>query len=105
MFYVKDGKPTYLYNFAGLREFVITSAQTLTPGTRQVRMEFAYDGGGLRKGGNVTLYIDGKPVGKGRVDQTLAMVFSADETSDVGVKRGSPMTPDMPAEKSRSTER
>ena len=103
MFYVKDGKPTYLYNFAGLREFVITSAQTLTPGTRQVRMEFAYDGGGLSKGGNVTLYIDGKPVGKGRVDQTLAMVFSADETSDVGVKRGSPMTPDMPAEKSRFT--
>ena len=33
-------------------------------------MEFAYDGGGLAKGGDVTLYYDGKPVGKGRVEQT-----------------------------------
>ena len=62
-------------------------------------MEFAYDGGGLAKGGTVTLYIDGKAVGKGRVEQTVPMVFSADETSDVGIKRGSPMTPDMPAGK------
>ena len=35
------------------------------PGKHQVRMEFAYDGGGLAKGGNVTLYYDGKPVGHG----------------------------------------
>ncbi len=63
-------------------------------------MEFAYDGGGLAKGGGVTLYIDGKAVGSGRVEQTVPMVFSADETSDVGVKRGSPMTPDMPPHES-----
>lgn len=62
-------------------------------------MEFAYDGGGLAKGAAVTLFIDGKAVGNGRVEQTLPMVFSADETSDVGTKRGSPMTPDMPLEK------
>jgi arylsulfatase A-like enzyme len=43
---------------------------------------------------------DGKAVGQGRVESTAPMVFSADETSDVGVKRGSPMTPDMPPEKS-----
>jgi arylsulfatase len=63
-------------------------------------MEFAYDGGGLAKGGKVTLYIDGKAVGSGRVEQTIPMVFSADETSDVGLKRGSPMKPDMPSAKS-----
>jgi arylsulfatase A-like enzyme len=100
MFYVKDGKPTYLYNFVGLQETVIESTQGLTPGKHQVRMEFAYDGGGLAKGGNVTLFIDGKAVGNGRVEQTVPMVFSADETSDVGVKHGSPMTPDMPPDKS-----
>ncbi|MGB6599934.1 MAG: arylsulfatase [Candidatus Cybelea sp.] len=100
MFYVKDGKLTYLYNFVGLRDFVVAATEQLPAGTHQVRMEFAYDGGGLAKGGNVTLYIDGKPVGAGRVEQTAPMVFSADETSDVGVKRGSPMTPEMPPEKS-----
>jgi arylsulfatase len=44
----------------------------------------------------VTLCIDGKPVGQGRVERTVPAVFSADETSDVGVKRGSPITPEMP---------
>jgi arylsulfatase len=96
MFYVKDGKPTYLYNFCGLRETVITATETLMTGTHQVRMEFTYDGGGLAKGGSVTLFIDGKAVGNGRLEATLPIVFSADETSDVGVKHGSPMTPDMP---------
>lgn len=48
---------------------------------------------------STTLFIDSKAVGQGRVDQTVPMVFSADETSDVGLKRGSPMTPDMPPEK------
>jgi arylsulfatase A-like enzyme len=96
MFYVRDGKPAYFYNFAGLIKTEIASTEVLTAGTHQVRMEFAYDGGGLAKGGNVTLYIDGKAVGNGRLDQTIPMVFSADETSDVGIKRGSPMKPDMP---------
>ena len=40
-------------------------------------MEFAYDGGGLAKGGTVTLFIDGKSVGSGRVDATVPAVFSA----------------------------
>jgi hypothetical protein len=52
--------------------------------------------GGLAKGGNVSLFIDGKDVGSGRVDQTVPLVFSADETSDVGLKRGSPLTTDIP---------
>jgi hypothetical protein len=81
----------------GLKHFVITASEPLTPGQHQVKMDFAYDGGGLAKGGTVTLSIDGKAVGSGRVDQTAPMVFSADETTDVGVKRGSPMTPDIPA--------
>jgi hypothetical protein len=58
----------------------------------------AYDGGGLAKGGTVTLYIDGNAVGSGRVEATMPMVLSADETSDVGIKRGSPITLDMPTE-------
>jgi arylsulfatase len=100
MFYVKDGTLTYLYNFLGLQHSVVKAAQPLTAGMHQVRMEFAYDGGGLAKGGTVSLFIDGKAAGSGRVDQTIPMVFSADETSDVGIKRGSPMTPEMPPEHS-----
>jgi len=100
MLYVKDGVLTYLYNFVGLREFVIRATEPLTAGMHQVRMEFAYDGGGLAKGATVTLFVDGKAVGNGRLDQTVPLVFSADETSDVGIKRGSPMTPEMPPQQS-----
>ena len=61
-----------------------------------MRAEFAYDGGGLGKGGTVTLYVDGEPVGEGRVDATAAMVFSADDTCDVGMEGGALVTPDYP---------
>jgi hypothetical protein len=61
-------------------------------------MEFAYDGGGLGKGGKVTLLYDGKPVGTGRVDETQGMIFSADETLDVGCESGTAVSPDYSTE-------
>jgi len=82
--YVKDGKPAYCYNLFGLNQFKVYGDTSIPAGEHQVRMEFAYDGGGLGKGGSVTLYLDGKQVGAGRVDGTQPMVFSADETTDVG---------------------
>ncbi len=66
----------------------------LTAGDHQVRMEFAYDGGGLAKGGTVTLYVDGNRVGVGRVEATVPMVFSLDETTDVGRDTGTAVSPD-----------
>ena len=103
IFYVKDAHLKYCYNFAGLQKYTISATQPLTSGEHQVRMQFAYDGGGLGKGGTVTLYIDGNAVGSGRVEHTIAMVFSADETSDVGLKRGAPITPDVPVENNAFT--
>jgi hypothetical protein len=57
-------------------------------------MEFAYDGGGLAKGGNVSLYYDGQKVGEGRVERTVPMVFSLDETTDVGRDTATPVSSD-----------
>lgn len=94
--YAKDGKPKYCYNFYGLNRYTIEGTSKIPPGTHQVRMEFAYDGGGLAKGSSVTLYVDGKEVGEGRVDQTEPLIFSADETCDVGFEAGSPVTYDYP---------
>ena len=58
--YAKDGKPAYCYNLFGLQLFKVAGEEAIPNGTHQVRMEFAYDGGGLAKGGNVTLYLDGR---------------------------------------------
>lgn len=92
--YTKAGKLKYCYNFFGLNLFVTESTSSIPSGKHQVRMEFKYDGGGLAKGGDVSLYVDGEPVGTGRVDATEPMGFSADETCDVGFEAGSPVSPE-----------
>jgi hypothetical protein len=89
-----DGRPAYCYNLFGLQRFKVYGDQPIPAGEHQVRMEFAYDGGGLAKGGTVTLYLDGTNVGEGRVDATVPMVFSADETTDVGSDSATPVSDD-----------
>jgi arylsulfatase A-like enzyme len=98
--YTKDGRPKYCYNLLGLQRFKIDGDATIPPGTHQVRMEFAYDGGGLAKGGTVTLYLDGDQVGQGRVEATVPLIFSADETADVGRDTASPVSDDYEGESS-----
>ncbi len=88
------GRPAYCYNLFGLQRFKIYGEQPIPAGEHQVRAEFAYDGGGLGKGGAVTLYVDGAKVGEGRVDATEPMVFSADETTDVGGDTSTPVSDD-----------
>ncbi len=66
-------------------------------------MEFAYDGGGLAKGGDVALFVDGDQVGGGRLPASVPMIFSADETCDVGADTASPVSDDYTPEQSRFT--
>ena len=93
--YAKDGKAKFVYNVLGIQEFATEADAPIPAGTHQVRMEFAYDGGGLAKGGDVTLYYDGTAVGTGRVGATQAMIFSADETTDIGYESGTTVTPGL----------
>jgi hypothetical protein len=99
--YTKDGMLKYCYNLFGVRRFNIESTAPMPAGKHQVRMEFAYDGGGLAKGGGVTLFLDGNKVGEGRVEGTQPMLFSADETLDVGNEGSSTVTPDYTARTSK----
>jgi arylsulfatase A-like enzyme len=92
--YAKGGKAKFAYNFFGLQTFTTEASQPIPAGKHQVRMEFAYDGGGLAKGGNVSLYYDGKKVGEGRVERTVPMLFSGDETTDVGRDTATPVSTD-----------
>jgi arylsulfatase A-like enzyme len=99
--YTKRGMLTYCYNLLGLQRFTITGDAQLPAGSHQVRAEFAYDGGGLGKGGTITLYLDGQPAGKGRVDSTEAYTYSFDETTDVGCETGTTVSNDYRAPDSR----
>jgi arylsulfatase A-like enzyme len=101
--YAKDGRAKFVYNVLGIQAFATEADNPIPAGTHQVRMEFAYDGGGLAKGGDVTLYYDGHEAGRGRVEGTQPMVFSADETTDIGYESGTTVSPDYTAAGSRFT--
>ena len=83
--YFKDGKPAYTYNWVGLRRYTVASNSALPAGKSTIKLQFAYDGGGRGKGGIATLSVNGTKVAEGRIDNTNANMFSADEGADVGM--------------------
>ena len=90
-----DGKPAHCYNLFGLQRFKVVGADAVPAGEHQLRVEFTYDGGGLGKGGTAALFVDGTKVGDGRIDATVPMLFSGDETTDLGSDTGTPVTDDL----------
>jgi arylsulfatase len=92
--YVKEGRPTYEYNWFTQERYKVTGSQKLPIGACAIRIDFDYDGGGIGKGGNVSLFVNDKKVAAGRVEKTEIARFSADETFDVGMDTGSPVSTD-----------
>jgi hypothetical protein len=90
--FVKNGTPIYEYNWFAMSRYRVTSSEKLPAGKSTVRVEFKYDGGGLAKGGTVTMFLNDQKVGEGRVDKTIFARFSADETFDTGLDTGSPVS-------------
>lgn len=89
--YFDDGKPIYTYNYLGLERFTVASDTPVGEGSHTVVLEFAYDGGGYGKGGGATLRVDGESVAEGRIEKTQPLIFSADETADVGLDNQTPV--------------
>jgi arylsulfatase A-like enzyme len=93
---VLDGKPVFVHALSNQKQhkYRVSSPQALAPGKHTIRFEFAYDGGGIGKGGMGTLLVDGKRVTQGRIEQTVRARFSLDETFDVGADTGTPVIED-----------
>ena len=90
----QDGKPVFHYNLANVAHYNIAAKEALAPGKHTVVFDFKYDGGGIGKGGTGTLSVDGKKVAQGRIDRTMPIRFSLDETFDVGEDTGTPVNLD-----------
>ena len=101
--YLHDGRPAYCHNLLSLQRFKVYGDTAVPSGVHQVRMEFAYDGGGLAKGGTITLFVDGNKAGDGRAAATVPMMYSADETCDLGIDNGSNVSDDYTPQTSRFT--
>jgi arylsulfatase len=89
--YVRDGRPVFAGNFLGRSTTRVTSNAPLPSGAVELRAEFAYDGGGLGKGGTMTLFVNGEKVGEGRIEQTLPLTLGLGGTLDIGEDSGSPV--------------
>ena len=87
-----DGKPMFDYNFLNIARYEIAAKTAVMPGKHTVIFDFKYDGGGIGKGGSGTISVDGKQVAQGRIERTVPVRFSFDETFDVGEDTGTPVS-------------
>jgi arylsulfatase len=92
--YLSNGKPAYCYNFLGLNHYKVSAPGALGPGKATIRLDFAYDGGGMGKGGTAAILINGKKVASTRIERTQGYIFSADETAGVGIDEATPVSTD-----------
>ena len=101
--HVKDGTPMFTYNYLGIKRFVARGNSKLPGGKSTVKLDFAYAGGKPGAGGTARLYINGKPVGLAKVEQTEFAVFSADESAGVGIDMETPVSDEYDRASSKFT--
>lgn len=101
--YLLDGIPAYAYNFVGRDLTHVRGGSPLPAGSHTVTLRFAYDGGPPGDGADVVLEADGVEVGRGRIPATTAYYFSFDETFNICVDPGTPVTDDYAPVRNRFT--
>ncbi|HEY2787506.1 MAG TPA: arylsulfatase [Fimbriiglobus sp.] len=89
--YLEKGKPVFHYNYVDVKHYEVAGKAALAAGKHVIKMDFAYDGGGIGKGGTATVTVDGKEVAKGRVERTIPIRVTLDESLDVGSDTGTPV--------------
>src|SRR5215813_543738 len=91
--YVRQGKPTFVYNYLSLERTTIAATQPLPKGKVQLKVDFAYQGAPkeLGKGAVVTLTANGAKVAEGKVPKTIPATISIQEGLDIGMDVGSPV--------------
>ena len=92
--YVLAGKPVFLYNYLNIERTRIAASEALAPGEHTILAQFAYQGDGVGKPAAVTLLVDGNKVASGRVEKTIPLRLSLDETMDIGEDTGTPVSED-----------
>jgi arylsulfatase A-like enzyme len=90
-FYLMKGKLVGLHNYIGLERYRAISTENVPTGKVTLTFNFKYDGGGMGKGGTITLLANGKKIGEARVNQTAGFKYSLYEGQDIGEDSGSPV--------------
>jgi len=85
------GHVVFLYNLLGLQRTTWEGPE-LTPGKHTITFDFKFNGPGLGKGGTGFLMVDGNRVAEKTLDHTTPIMFPEDETFDVGLDTGTPVS-------------
>jgi hypothetical protein len=99
-FYIVKGKPVFTWNLLDLKRVKWQSPEVLAPGKHTLEFDFKYEGlgfatlafnsmSGLGRGGSGVLKVDGKVVATQTMERTIPLVFTVDETFDIGSDTGS----------------
>jgi arylsulfatase len=89
--YFDKGRPVFHYNFVDVAHYEVAAKDSLAPGKHTIRFEFTYDGGGVGKGGTGALFVDDRQVAQGRIERTVPLRVTLDESLDVGEDTGTPV--------------
>jgi len=91
-----DGKPQFDYAFSNQQQhkYRVASNEKLTAGKHTIHVDIKYDGPGMGKSATGTLSVDGQQVAQSKVERTIPLRFSLDETMDVGEDTGTPVVED-----------
>jgi arylsulfatase len=89
--YLRNRKPTFVYNFLSVERTTVAAKDPLPQGKVTLVVDFAYDGGGMGKGGAITLSANGKRIAEGRLTRSIPIQFSLGEGLDIGMDVGSPV--------------
>jgi len=89
--YLRQGKPTFVYNYLSLERTDISSNAPVPAGKVQLKIDFAYEGGAKEfgKGATVTMSVNGTKVAEGHLTRTIPAQISIVEGLDVGQDVGS----------------
>ena len=90
-FYLQKGKLVGVHNYIGFERYRVVSTESVPIGKVTLTFDFKYDGGGMGKGGMITLLANGKKIGEGRVERTTGLKYSLYEGQDIGQDSGSPV--------------
>jgi len=89
--YLRDGRPTFVYNYLAVERPTLVANEPLTTGKSTIVVDFAYDGGGIGRGGRLSMTVNGKSVAEGRLERTIPIKMSIGEGLDIGIDGGSPV--------------
>ncbi len=92
--YMDKGLLKVEYNAMTLNRYKITSKSPIPTGKVKIEVTTKYDAQERMAPATITLKVNGKQVGQGRVERSVPAIFTASETFDIGMDLNAPVSLD-----------